>query len=76
MHNLNIVVLVDSQVVTKALIKGTVLSITVFTCIRILNQLGKQNYVSIDWIPGHAGVYGNEVAGYVANQDLNQNAWP
>ena len=34
-------------------------------CIRNLNQLGKQNHVSIAWIPDHAGVHGNEVADYV-----------
>ena len=35
-------------------------------CIRNLNQLGKQNHVSIAWIPGHAGAHGNEVGDYVA----------
>ena len=29
-------------------------------------QLGKQNHVSIAWIPEHAGVHGNEMADYVA----------
>ena len=66
MHNQNIVVLVDSQAAIKALIKCTVTSITVLNCIRNLNQLGKQNHVSIAWIPGHAGVHGNEVADYLA----------
>ena len=28
--------------------------------------MGKQNHVSIAWIPGHAGVYGNEMADYAA----------
>ena len=42
MHNQSIVVLVDSQVAIKAPIKCTVTSITVFNCIRNLNQLGKQ----------------------------------
>ena len=51
MHNQSIVVLVDSQAAIKALIKCTVTSITVFNCIRNLNQLGKQNHVSIVWIP-------------------------
>ena len=66
MHNQSIVVLVDSQAAIKALIKCTDTSITVLNCIRNLNQLGKQNHVSIAWILGHAGVYGNEVADYVA----------
>ena len=66
MLNQSIVVLVDSQAAIKAIIKCTVTSITEFNCIRNLNQLGKQNYVSIAWIPGHAWVLGNEVADYVA----------
>ena len=66
MHNQSIVALVDSQAAIKALIKCTVTSITVLNCITNLNQLGKQNHVSIAWIPGHAGVHGNEVADYVA----------
>ena len=47
MHNQRIVVLVDSQAAIKSLIKCTVTSITGFNCIRNLNQLGKQNHVSI-----------------------------
>ena len=66
MHDQSIVVLVDSQAAIKPLIKGIVTSITVLNCIRNLNQLGKQNHVSIAWIPGRAGVYGNEVADYLA----------
>ena len=56
------VVLVHSQVAIKTLIKCIVTSMRVFNCIRSLNQLGKPNHVSIAWIPGHAGVHGNEVA--------------
>ena len=66
MLNQNIVVLVDSQAAIKAFIKCTVTSITALNCIRNLNQLGKQNHVSIAWIPGHAGVHGNKVADYLA----------
>ena len=69
MLNQSIVVVVDSQAAIKALIKYTVTSITEFNCIRNLNQLGKQNHVSIAWIPGHAGVIGNEVADYMAKSE-------
>ena len=48
MHNQSIVALVDSQAAIKALIKCIVTSITVLNCIRNLNQLGKQNHVSIE----------------------------
>ena len=66
MHYQSIVVQVDSQAAIKSLIKCTITSITVLNCIGNLNQLGKQNHVSIAWNPGHAGVHGNEVADYVA----------
>ena len=66
MRNQSIVVLVDSQAAIKAPIKYPVTSITVLNCIRNLHQLGKQNHVSIAWIPGHAGAHGNEMADYVA----------
>ena len=66
MHNQSRVVLIENQAALKALIKWTVTSITVLNCIGNLNQLGKQNNVSIAWIPGHAGVRGNEVADYLA----------
>ena len=69
MHIQSIVALVDSQAAIKAPIKCTVTLITGFNCIRNLNQLGKQNHVSIAWIPGHAGVYGNEVADYLAKSE-------
>ena len=55
MHNQNIVVLVDSQAAIKSLIKCTVTSIAVLNCIRNLNQLCKQNHVSIAWIPAREG---------------------
>ena len=66
MHNQSIVVLVASQAAIKALIKCTATSITVLNYIRNLNQLDKQNHVSIAWIPRHAGIHGNEVSDYVA----------
>ena len=66
MNNQRIFMLVDSQAATKALIKCTVTSITVLNCVRNVNQLDKQNHVSIAWILGHARLYGNEVADYVA----------
>ena len=69
MHNQSIVVLVDSQAAIKALIKCTVTSITVFNCIRNLSQLGKENHVSIAWIPGHARVHDTEVADYEAKSE-------
>ena len=47
MHNQNIAVLVDNQAAIASLIKCAVISITVLSCIRNLNQMGKQNHVNI-----------------------------
>ena len=58
----------------KVLIKCTVTSITVLNCIRNLNQLGKQNHVSIAWILGHTRVHGNEVADYL-RYSYEPSAW-
>ena len=73
MGNQSIVVLVDSQAAIKSLIKCTVTSITVLNCIRNLNQLNKQNHVSISWITGHARVHSNEVAKYLAKLGSKSN---
>ena len=35
-------------------------------CCLDIPGLGKQIHIGIAWIPGHAGVHGNEVADYVA----------
>ena len=31
--------------------------------------MGKQNHVSIAWIPAHAGIHNNEVADYLAKSE-------
>ena len=59
MHNQSIVVMVDSQSAIKTPMKCTATSITVLNFLKSLNPLGKQNRVSIAWIPGHAEVHGN-----------------
>ena len=66
MHNESIVELIESQATIKAPIKCTETPITKFNCIRNLNQLRKQNHVSISWIFSHVGEHGNEVADYGA----------
>ena len=71
--NESTVVLVDNQAAIESLIKCTVTSITVLNCIRNPNQLGKQNHASIAWIPERTGVYGNEVADYVAKSKSKSN---
>ena len=76
MHKQSIVVLVDSQAAIKAPTTCTVTSITVFNFIRNLIQLRKQNHVSIAWIPGYAGVHGNEVADYTESKSKIYDSEP
>ena len=47
MQNQSIVVLAGSHAATKALKKCTLTQLTMFNCIRNLNQLGEQNHVII-----------------------------
>ena len=67
--------LVESQAAIKALIKCTVTSITVFNCITNLNQVGKQNHVSIAGIFEHAGLHGNEVAEYRVKSECKSKTY-
>ena len=57
MHNQSIVVLVDSQAAIKAPTKCTVTSITVFNCIRSLNQLDKQIFEGLKLRGQNQGLY-------------------
>ena len=61
MQNKNIIILVDSQAAIKALESSIVTSYTVLKSIKNLNNLGCQNRILVTWVPGHSGIYGNEV---------------
>ena len=70
MNKQSIVLLVDSQAAIKSLIKCTVTLITELNCIRNLNQLDKQNHVSIAWFPAHTKIHVNEVADCLAKSEF------
>ena len=63
-----IVVLSDSQAAIKAIQNTVVQSNTVQRCITNLSKLGESNRVTVTWIPGHAGIQGNEAADHLAKQ--------
>ena len=65
--NEKIIILVDSQAAILAIQNNIVKSNTVFTCIKNLNVLGKDNDVTIAWTLGHTGIQGNEKADILAN---------
>ncbi|XP_020299230.1 uncharacterized protein LOC109863382, partial [Pseudomyrmex gracilis] len=56
----------DSKAAIGALAKTTTESLVVWDCMQALNRLGKQNNITLVWVPGHQGIQGNEVADSLA----------
>ena len=59
---------IDSQSAIKALGHYESRSTCVLECKKMLNMLGTRNKVSLNWIPGHEGHMGNEVADRLAKR--------
>ena len=66
LHNLNIEIYTDSQSVIKSLQKRITRNEIINDCHIILNKLATHNNVNINWIPGHQGYEGNEIADKLA----------
>ncbi|CAD7083660.1 unnamed protein product [Hermetia illucens] len=64
----NIAILTESQAAIKALRSNQVNSKLVWECLERLNILGSSNNVWILWVPGHAGLEGNEAADELAKK--------
>ena len=60
--------MVDSQSAIKALTNFTTKDSLVLQCKLNLNRLGEANTVTLQWIPGHEGHMGNEVADRLAKR--------
>ena len=58
----------DSRAALQALDSYTFESKLVWECVQSLNLLGETNRVNLKWVPGHAGVYGNEIADTLAKE--------
>lgn len=67
MANESIKVLIDSQAAIKAIDKEEITSKTVLRCKKKIAKLAEENRIELIWVPGHADVYGNEMADKVAN---------
>lgn len=62
----NIAIFTDSQAAIKALSNFSVSSKVVLSGREALQRLGSVNKVTIYWVPGHAGIPGNETADELA----------
>ena len=62
----NINFYIDSQSAIKALGKYQIKNILVLECKNRLNVISEMNKVTLNWIPGHEGHMGNEVADRLA----------
>ena len=59
---------IDSQSAIKALRSYLVYTKSVCECKRFLNKLSEKNMVCLNWIPGHEGQLGNEIADRLAKR--------
>ena len=71
-QNQDIYINSDSQAALKALARNTTSLETVKECKASLNELCKANRVTIQWVPGHIGVEGNERADLEANRAASE----
>jgi len=67
-QDLSISICSDSEAALKALMAPRVTSALVRECQQVLDQLGQHNAVQLIWVPGHAGVEGNEYSDQLARQ--------
>ena len=65
--NHRVIIYTDSQALIKSLQKSYTFSKTVLKVHNSLNSLAKSHPTSIEWIPGHEGHKGNEIADKLAN---------
>ena len=68
LSNLNIEFYSDSQAVLKSLMNKHTKNELIKMCHNSLNELGGNNTVNLNWIPGHEGHEGNEIADYLAKK--------
>ena len=58
----NIYIFTDSLSAIKALNQLRISSFTILDCLSRINEVAANNSVSLNWVPGHSNIPGNEVA--------------
>jgi ribonuclease HI len=66
--NKRILIISDSQAALKALSSSKVTSRLVAECLDALSELAGLYDVTLVWVPGHCGIFGNEEADKLARQ--------
>jgi ribonuclease HI len=66
--NKRFLILSDSQAALKVLSGPKVTSRLVTECLDALSELAGRNEVTLVWVPGHCGIFGNEEADKFARQ--------
>jgi len=64
----------DSQAAPKAIQTANTTSPLVRQCQKVLNDISTQHTEALYWVPGHAGVQGNEITNSLAKDGFLQKS--
>ena len=68
----NILIYCDSQSALLALENNFIQSRTVYECVQLLNELGKDREIVLRWVRAHVGHLGNEIADELAKRGTQE----